>query len=313
MKIRIARLLTSATMVALAAAPLTAVQPDPAQRAVAAYRSGDWRATEAAALEMLAEDTSNAQGRFFLAVALMHRGRAGEALRHLDQAEAAGYPVAAVEFRRACALSVVGRVDDALAALRRAAAAGFAQDQLLSSEPLLAPVRSAPGFPEVSAAVDAAKHPCRHDPRYRQFDFWVGTWDVRPNGAPDSTPPSENVITLDYADCVVMEHWTGTSGVTGSSFNIYDSSRGEWYQVWVDSTGGLHEYHGNPDGEGNMLFEGTTPGAPGQPARVPTRLSFFRLGPDRVRQLSESPAPDGESWTVNYDLIYVRRPGTSRP
>jgi hypothetical protein len=40
---------------------------------------------------------------------------------------------------------------------------------------------------------------------------------------------------------------------------------------------------------------------------VPTKLTFFRLGPDRVRQLSEVSTDGGKTWTTNYDLIYTRR------
>jgi len=109
-----------------------------------------------------------------------------------------------------------------------------------------------------------------------------------------------------------MEHWTSIGGGTGSSFNIFDASRGGWFQTWVDSGGGLHEYRGNPDARGDMIFDqGETPGGPGQPARVPTRLSFFRLGPDKVRQFSETSLDGGATWTPNYDLIYTRRPVTA--
>jgi hypothetical protein len=80
-----------------------------------------------------------------------------------------------------------------------------------------------------------------------------------------------------------------------------------WFQTWVDSTGGLHEYHGNLDAKGNMAFIGETPGQPGQPARMPTKLTFFRLGPDQVRQLSEISTDGGKTWTINYDLLYTRR------
>lgn len=154
--------------------------------------------------------------------------------------------------------------------------------------------------------------PCIDDARYRAFDFWVGEWDVRRNGAAADSPTSENIVTLEYGRCVVHEHWRGISGVTGASFNIYDASRSAWFQTWVDSTGGLHEYRGNPDAQGNMVFVGETPGDPGQPHRVPTRLTFFKLGPDTVRQYSESSIDGGKTWQVNYDLLYTRRGGGAK-
>ncbi len=98
-------------------------------------------------------------------------------------------------------------------------------------------------------------------PVHRQFDFWVGEWDVVPNGVtlkPDQKPAS-NVITKAHGSCVLVESWT-TPQMTGQSFNIYDRSRGRWHQTWVDSNGGVHDYSGALDGA-NMVFLGSQPRA----------------------------------------------------
>lgn len=56
-----------------------------------------------------------------------------------------------------------------------------------------------------------------------------------------------------------------------------------------------------------MVLTGDVPGGAGQPARVTTRLTLFREGPDRVRQLSESTQDGGTTWSANYDFTYTRR------
>jgi hypothetical protein len=146
---------------------------------------------------------------------------------------------------------------------------------------------------------------------HRQFDYWVGEWDVRPAGQPDTAPtPLGNVIRLEDGGCVVTEHWT-TPRMTGRSVNIYDRTRGQWHQTWVDSTGGLHEYWGAVNAEGDLVLHGSTPVAAAGNARQAVRLTFFNLGPDRktpdrVRQFSEVLGADGR-WTTSYDLIYTRR------
>ena len=143
-------------------------------------------------------------------------------------------------------------------------------------------------------------------PVHRQFDFWIGEWDVVPANAPNQKPAT-NIVTKEYGGCVIVEHWEAP-GHAGSSFNIYDRTRGEWRQTWVDTTGGLHEYRGGLK-DGNMVFIGDTPFGPTATfaGRRTIRLTFFPLGPDKVRQFSEAYMPDG-TWTVNYDLIYTRRP-----
>jgi hypothetical protein len=148
-------------------------------------------------------------------------------------------------------------------------------------------------------------------PEHRQFDYWVGEWDVRPAGQPDTAPtPFGNVVRLEDSGCVVTEHWT-TPRMTGRSVNLFDRTRGEWHQTWVDSTGGLHEYWGAANADGDLVFRGETPVAAAGNARQTVRLTFFNLGPERrvpnrIRQFSEVLGADGK-WTTNYDLIYTRR------
>ena len=153
-------------------------------------------------------------------------------------------------------------------------------------------------------------------PEHRQFDFWIGAWDVVPNpdtrpatgpAAPAGRKPASNVVERAHHGCVVIENWDDRQGGTGQSFNIYDRVSKRWHQTWVDSNGGLHEYWGELEA-GNMVFQGEVPLPPASrfQGRRTIRLTFFPLGPDKVRQFSESLGTDG-TWSVNYDLIYTRR------
>jgi len=175
----------------------------------------------------------------------------------------------------------------------------------------MASLRGDPEYDRIVKRIDQALNPCKADPKFRQFDYWVGEWDVVPNGAPPGSPLSENIVTLEHGDCIVHEHWKGAGGGTGESFNLYDASRNAWFQTWADSSGGLHEYKGGLDANGNMAFTAELAPNPGQPVnergRVPTKLTFLKLGPDQVRQLSEQSADGGKSWQIAYDLIYTRR------
>jgi hypothetical protein len=89
------------------------------------------------------------------------------------------------------------------------------------------------------------------------------------------------------------------------SVNAYDRSRGQWHQTWVDSNGGVHEYWGKRERD-RMVFHGTMPAPSSPQLLMRVRLTFFILGPDGVRQLSERLNADG-TWSTNYDLIYTRR------
>lgn len=134
---------------------------------------------------------------------------------------------------------------------------------------------------------------------YRQFDFWVGTWEVTARGG----VAGRNEITLEEDGCVLHEHWTGSRGGTGQSFNIYDRGGRLWHQFWVDNSGTvLHLSGGLSDGV--MLLTGTTAGSEGK--TIHQRLSFTPNPDGTVRQLWEQ-SPDGESWSVVFDGLYRKQ------
>ncbi len=301
------------------ASPSSASAPPPvdASAANALYQAAtDWPAIETAYRALAAASPETPQFVFRLGVALLEQGRGAEALAAFTKAETLGTPAAQAAIRSASALALLGRLDAAFAEIERAGKAGFALRSFLDNDPRLAKLQEDARWPSAYAAVDKNARPCLYDPRYRELDFWLGTWDVRPNGsngAPESTPPSTNVVTREFDGCVVHEHWTaaGTGpGFAGESFNIWDATRDAWFQTWVDNSGGLHEYRGRREGNA-MVYFGESPAPAGlgldPKQRVKTRLTFFSENPDRVRQLSERTLDDGQSWQVNYDLIYTRR------
>ncbi len=75
-------------------------------------------------------------------------------------------------------------------------------------------------------------------PEYRQFDFWLGDWNVY---GPDGSLAGTNDVTREFDGCVVQEHWvaTGPPPQRGSSFNTWSPVSRRWHQTWVDSTGGF--------------------------------------------------------------------------
>lgn len=153
-------------------------------------------------------------------------------------------------------------------------------------------------------------------PEFRQFDFWVGDWDVLPNPAtrPANAPPPQpgqklprNVITKIHGGCAIHEQWEDGRGGTGESLNVYDRVTQKWHQTWVDSTGGLHFYSGELK-NGSMVYIGEVPFGPAQKVlgRRTIRVTFTPMGPDKMRQMSEALTSDG-TWTSGYDFIYTRR------
>ena len=135
---------------------------------------------------------------------------------------------------------------------------------------------------------------------YRQFDFWVGQWEVTVGG----NLAGSNVITNEEQGCLIHEHWAGSRGGTGQSFNFYDAVDKQWHQVWVDNQGSYLHLTGSY-ADNQMRLIGTAPGPDGKPAQQ--RLTFFRNSDGTVRQLWETSVDRGATWTVAFDGLYRRK------
>jgi len=147
----------------------------------------------------------------------------------------------------------------------------------------------------------AEERPPCSAPAHRQFDFWVGEWEVR---APDGALAGTNRITTIQSGCALQENWEGASGTTGTSLNAYDPARGRWHQTWVDSHGSLLLLEGEFK-EGKMVLAGATPSPKGGTLR--DRITWEPTSGGAVRQLWEQSSDGGKSWSVAFDGRYTRR------
>ncbi len=146
-----------------------------------------------------------------------------------------------------------------------------------------------------------AQAPCV-SAEHRQFDFWIGDWDVR---RADGAAAGRNTITRAHGGCVLEERYVGVSAYTGGSLNIYDASRRRWHQTWVDNGGLLLELDGEFR-DGRMVLQGETIDSTGR--KLVQRITWQPVSGGKVRQHWEQSANAGATWTTVFDGIYSRRP-----
>lgn len=92
---------------------------------------------------------------------------------------------------------------------------------------------------------------CETDPRYAEFDFWLGSWDVYL----DDKKIGENTISREEGGCLVLEKWTDVNGGTGQSYNYFNPDTEKWRQVWVSSYMSI-DYVGGLTEDGSMELVG---------------------------------------------------------
>ncbi|MDX1567792.1 MAG: hypothetical protein R3223_08320 [Longimicrobiales bacterium] len=157
------------------------------------------------------------------------------------------------------------------------------------------------------ASAQQPRPPTCTSEEHRQFDFWVGSWDVFD---PDGRQVGTNEIRRQLNGCALHESWESLAGPhRGHSYNIYDRSTGRWHQTWVDNSGLLLQLDGGIE-EGRMVLEGRTRNADGD--EVLNRITWSPLddtasGDEAVRQLWQTSEDGGETWSVVFDGRYVKR------
>jgi hypothetical protein len=107
-----------------------------------------------------------------------------------------------------------------------------------------------------------APRPCA-TPQHRQFDFWLGDWDVT---KPDGKAAGHNRVSVILGGCALREEWTGASGTHGTSLNMFDAGAHKWRQTWVDDGGTVLLLTGEFKG-GKMVLEGDSAASGGATVR----------------------------------------------
>ncbi len=200
---------------------------------------------------------------------------------------------ALAQIRLARSRAANGESEAALAALTAWFEGGNGASQVAMRLPEFESLRADPRF---TALMERFK-PC-NTPEYRQFDFWVGDWNVESASAPGSV--SHNRISLINDGCTLREEYDTPQGYAGTSLNFYDSRRKVWHQTWIDNQGGGLVLEGGLQGS-EMVLQSEADGQQVQ------RLTWTPLPDGRVRQHWQSSTDGGKTWATAFDGYYSRR------
>jgi hypothetical protein len=135
-------------------------------------------------------------------------------------------------------------------------------------------------------------------PEFRQFDFWLGKWNViNPRTGKQI---GTNEITRAADGCAIREQWKSSDGDTGMSINYYDLTDQKWHQDWVGGDGVILHLHGELAGKA-MILSGETKGAK---ETVRNRITWTPLDGGKVKQEWSTSSDDGRNWKTVFVGIY---------
>jgi hypothetical protein len=152
-------------------------------------------------------------------------------------------------------------------------------------------------LPAVFASFLLAAPPSCVSPEHRQFDFWVGDWDVSDAG--ESQPSMRIQVEKILDGCALRETYRDVNGMLGESLNFYDAGRKLWHQTWTTNRGQTLMLDGRLE-NGRMVFTATesTPQGP-----VLWRAAWIPQG-DEVRETAETSTDGGKTWKQRFDIVF---------
>lgn len=210
---------------------------------------------------------------------------------------------ASVFSRLAMLASLQDHTGPAMVYLDSAIRNGYISFHELDSASAFNNLKTLPAFKTARDKLFNSIYPCYNDKKAREFDFWVGEWNVFVTGSVIYAGNSS--IQIISGGCALLENWNSAAS-EGKSLNYIDDSTHAWKQVWVGSyPNGKQDFVHGEFRDSAMRFTFQSNDAQGN--QIEGKFTFFNEGPDQVRQLNETSTDGGKTWTINYDFTYKRK------
>ena len=147
--------------------------------------------------------------------------------------------------------------------------------------------------------------PCA-EPQQKQFDFWVGEWELTwPDSSPSKIGHGTNSIKRTLDGCVVQESFSGGESMhlRGTSVSVFDTNSGHWKQTWVDNEGGYLDFIGDFK-NGHMILQRETIR---NGAKILQRMVWKNISSNEIDRSWEASSDGGKTWQVNWPIHYKRK------
>ena len=155
------------------------------------------------------------------------------------------------------------------------------------------------------AVAQSSNNPCE-DEKLREFDFWLGNWDLEWKGPKGEIQRGTNEIKRILGGCVVEESFNGGPDLPlrGRSYSMFDRNSGTWKQTWVDNQGAYLDFTGGMSG-GKMILSREFKDKQGN-VRM-QRMVFFDIKKDSLEWNWENSTDGGKTWNLAWHISYKRQ------
>jgi len=147
-----------------------------------------------------------------------------------------------------------------------------------------------------AALPESAQEQSCSAPEYRQFDFWVGDWDVFDVEDP-ATPVAHTRVDRILNGCVILEDYRDTGAMRGMSFSTYEPAKKMWHQSWVTNRGAWLVIDGKFE-SGEVVLSGM------DNAKAGLVRGTWKAVDGGVRETAVISGDSGKTWKPWFDLMF---------
>lgn len=266
----------------------------------------DWKAAKSHYEKVLSDTSSNAIAWNRLGFSNYNLGNYDQAMQCYNKSLSLNTPPpvkASLYARMARIFAVKNDKRNAITAIDSAIHSGYGNLKELDTLKEFNTLRDQQDFISLRNKLYNSLYPCMTDAHAREFDFWIGEWDVYVTGTRQLA--GHSLIQMISGGCAILENWDSPAS-TGKSINFIDPVTNKWKQSWSGSyANGNQEFINGEYKDSAMHFDFETKDAQGN--KIKGRFIFYNQGANQVRQFNESSADDGKTWTINYDFTYKRK------
>ena len=270
------------------------------------FFAGDYKSAKEMYSKTLHDTSKNGGAWSRYGFCNLHLKNYDEALRLFEKAISL-HPPTQVRMNTFASMARVWSVKNnkvkALICLDSSTTLGYVNLKLLDTNEDFKNIRNDQKFKDLRQRAYLSAFPCMSNPHSREFDFWIGDWDVYVTGTKNYA--GHNKIEIVAGGCALLENWDSNAS-TGKSLNFIDPLTGKWKQTWTGSyPSGVQEFVDGEYRDGAMGFVFKVKELQGKD--VIGRFIFYNEKPGQVRQFNETSVDGGKTWVTSYDFTYVLR------
>lgn len=283
-------------------------QSDAKTLAYNAYNKKNWTAAETYFQQYLATNAADTFAVYQLAMSQLQQLKYKEALNHFRDLCELELPTGFKNELRFEQAKIYAALNDTIkslqllesAALNGASFSGTLKDTAFSS------LRNSIRFTAALQKMKENATPCLYDDRYKQLDFFVGTWDVY-IGDNYEDKVAVDTVTKFYGGCSVDEKfkWLGSDYV-GESISFYDNAAQRFRMCWAGKSGDIRNFEAIYTSKDSIVFFAVT-NADSKRELMHRKLTItYNPSTATLHEFIENSYDLGKTWEPDFDALFKK-------